>query len=81
MVLGTREDTEFVKIRNECSRSCSLSANSSWLVGFREAGALAEAKRTEIEADMRAFFETQEKDETGFWVPTSSWLVTARNPG
>ena len=49
---------------------------------FREAGEeLAEAKRPEIEADMRAFFESHERNETGIWVPTSSWVITARNPG
>ncbi len=49
---------------------------------FREAGEeLAEAKRPVIEADMKAFFESQERDETGIWVPTSSWVITARNPG
>jgi len=49
---------------------------------FREAGEdLAEARRAVIEADMRAFFESQERDEDGIWVPTSSWVITARNPG
>jgi len=48
---------------------------------FREAGEeLAEAKRPEIEADMRAFFESNEHDEIGVWVPTSSWVITASNP-
>ncbi len=47
---------------------------------FREAGALAEAKRLEIEADMRRFFESQEIDEQGIWVLTSSWVISARNP-
>jgi len=48
---------------------------------FREAGDLAERKRPEIEADMRRFFETQERDDTGIWAPTSSWVITGRNPG
>jgi ubiquinone/menaquinone biosynthesis C-methylase UbiE len=48
---------------------------------FREAGEeLAEAKRPEIEAEMRAFFESNEHDEIGIWVPTSSWVISARNP-
>jgi len=54
-----------------------------WPAGevFREAGAdLAEAKRPEIEAEMCAFFEAQEQDEIGIWVPTSSWVISARNP-
>jgi len=48
---------------------------------FREAGALAEARRPEIEAEMRAYFEAQERDERGIWVDTSSWVITGRNPG
>jgi len=48
---------------------------------FREAGDLAEERRPQIEADMRAYFETQERNEAGIWVPTSSWLISARNPG
>lgn len=48
---------------------------------FREAGDLAEAKRGEIEAAMRAYFETLERDAQGIWAPTSSWVITGRNPG
>ncbi len=49
---------------------------------FREAGDdLAEAKRPEIESEMRAFFESQERDDKGIWAPTSSWVISARNPG
>jgi ubiquinone/menaquinone biosynthesis C-methylase UbiE len=49
---------------------------------FREAGEeLAEAKRPEIESEMRTFFESQERDENGIWAPTSSWVISARNPG
>ncbi len=48
---------------------------------FREAGSeLAEAKRGAIEAEMRAYFESQERDEKGIWAPTSSWVISARNP-
>jgi ubiquinone/menaquinone biosynthesis C-methylase UbiE len=48
---------------------------------FREAGEeLAEAKRPEIEREMRVFFESQERDEKGIWSPTSSWVISARNP-
>ena len=37
---------------------------------FREAGEeLAEAKRPEIEQEMRTFFENQERDENGFGLP------------
>ncbi|MDA7430302.1 class I SAM-dependent methyltransferase [Primorskyibacter aestuariivivens] len=48
---------------------------------YREAGDLAEEKRPGIVADMKAFFESQERDDVGIWVPTSSWVITARNPG
>ncbi|MDF0603509.1 class I SAM-dependent methyltransferase [Psychromarinibacter sp. C21-152] len=48
---------------------------------FREAGEeLAEAKRADIEDEMRRFFESQERNEAGIWVPTSSWVISARNP-
>jgi ubiquinone/menaquinone biosynthesis C-methylase UbiE len=49
---------------------------------FREAGKdLAEAKRPDIEREMRAYFDTLEKDGQGIWAPTSSWVISARNPG
>jgi len=49
---------------------------------FREAGKeLAEAKRADIEAEMLDFFESLENDEIGVWAPTSSWVISARNPG
>jgi ubiquinone/menaquinone biosynthesis C-methylase UbiE len=49
---------------------------------FREAGEeLAATKRPEIESEMRTFFESQERDENGIWAPTSSWVISARNPG
>ena len=49
---------------------------------FREAGEkLAEAKRPAIEADMRAYFDTLEHDTQGIWAPTSSWVISAHNPG
>ena len=48
---------------------------------FREAGEeLAEAKRADIEAEMLDFFDSLENDETGIWAPTSSWVISARNP-
>ena len=49
---------------------------------FREAGEeLAEAKHPQIESEMRTFFESQERDEKGIWALTSSWVISARNPG
>lgn len=47
---------------------------------FREAGALAEAKRPEIEAALTEMFEAQEKTDEGIWMMSSSWIVTGRNP-
>ena len=48
---------------------------------FREAGEeRAEAKRAEIERDMRDYFAGQEADGDGIWAPTSSWVITGRNP-
>lgn len=48
---------------------------------FREAGeALAEARRPAIESEMRSFFESQERDADGIWAPSSSWVISARNP-
>ena len=47
---------------------------------YREAGDLAEAKRPKIETEMLEFFNSQERDETGIWVPTSSWVISGRNP-
>jgi hypothetical protein len=48
---------------------------------FREAGQeLAESRRHLIESDMRAYFETLERDAKGIWAPTSSWVISGRNP-
>lgn len=48
---------------------------------FREAGEeLAEAKRPEIEREMRDYFESLETDIDGIWAPTSSWVISGRNP-
>ena len=44
-------------------------------------GDIAEAKRPEIESEMRAYFESQERDDKGIWALTSSWVISARNPG
>ncbi|MEM9910844.1 MAG: hypothetical protein AAF922_08675 [Pseudomonadota bacterium] len=47
---------------------------------FREVGDLAKHKRDVIKADMPAFLDGQERDEQGICVPTSSRVITARNP-
>jgi ubiquinone/menaquinone biosynthesis C-methylase UbiE len=45
---------------------------------FREAGAAGEARRTEIEAALADMFKRVETREGGFWMDSSSWLITAR---
>jgi ubiquinone/menaquinone biosynthesis C-methylase UbiE len=47
---------------------------------FREAGALGEAKREEIEAALTKMFVRAESTAEGLWMDSSSWLITARNP-
>lgn len=47
---------------------------------FREAGALAEEMRPEIEAALAAMFEGVIAREGGLWMNSSSWLITATNP-
>lgn len=48
---------------------------------FREAGEEhAELKRAEIERDMSDYFASQEADRDGIWAPTSSWVISGRNP-
>lgn len=45
----------------------------------REAGALAEGRRAEIEAALRDALARYARDD-GVWMPSSSWTVTATNP-
>lgn len=47
---------------------------------FREAGALGEERRTEVEAALADMFSTVETNDRGLWMDSSSWLITARNP-
>lgn len=47
---------------------------------FREAGALAEARRPEIEAALARMFRSVIAREGGLWMDSSSWLITARAP-
>jgi ubiquinone/menaquinone biosynthesis C-methylase UbiE len=47
---------------------------------FREAGDLAEQRRDEIEQALREALAPYEQDE-GIVMPSSSWTITARNPG
>ncbi|MCY1128490.1 methyltransferase domain-containing protein [Frigidibacter sp. RF13] len=47
---------------------------------FREAGALAEARRPEIEAALAELFREVSAREGGLWMDSSSWLITARAP-
>jgi hypothetical protein len=47
---------------------------------YREAGALAEARRDEIEAALRQELGAHARDD-GVWMNSSSWTVCARSPG
>ena len=47
---------------------------------FREAGALGERRRTEVETALAAMFDTVDRDDHGLWMDSSSWLITATNP-
>ena len=47
---------------------------------FREAGAMAEAKRPEIEAALARAIRAQKSDADGIVMPSSSWVITATNP-
>ncbi|MDD9877757.1 MAG: methyltransferase domain-containing protein [Magnetovibrio sp.] len=48
---------------------------------FREAGDEAEAKRPEIEAALAEAIERQRSDADGIVMPSSSWVISAVNPG
>ncbi|MCA8879201.1 MAG: class I SAM-dependent methyltransferase [Rhodobacteraceae bacterium] len=48
---------------------------------FRVAGALAEQRRPEIEAALAEMYAAEEQAEDGIWMNSSSWVITARNPG
>ncbi len=48
---------------------------------FREAGDLAEAKRPEIEAALADAIDRQVRDAEGIVMDSSSWVISARNPG
>ncbi len=47
---------------------------------FREAGALAESKRTEIEAALTVTINSQRKASDGVVMDSSSWVISAINP-
>jgi ubiquinone/menaquinone biosynthesis C-methylase UbiE len=47
---------------------------------FREAGALAESKRSEIEAALAAAIDAQKKVSDGVVMDSSSWVISAINP-
>lgn len=47
---------------------------------FREAGALGEERRADIEAALTKLFRTVETNAEGLWMDSSSWLITALNP-
>ena len=47
----------------------------------REAGALADGRRAEIEAALRDALQRHVRDDGRVWMQSSSWTITARNPG
>lgn len=47
---------------------------------FREAGAQAEAKRAEIEAEMATAIKAKKKDVDGIVMDSSSWIISGKNP-
>ncbi|WP_114966275.1 class I SAM-dependent methyltransferase [Alkalilacustris brevis] len=47
---------------------------------FREAGAEAEEKRTQIEAALEEAINRQKRDSDGIVMDSSSWFISARNP-
>ena len=47
---------------------------------FREAGALGEARRAEIEAALAAAIDAQKKASDGVVMDSSSWVISAINP-
>ena len=48
---------------------------------FREAGQEAEDKRSEIEAALAEAISAQKTDAEGIVMPSSSWVISGRNPG
>ena len=48
---------------------------------FREAGELAEKKRSEIETALAEAIDAQTRDADGIVMDSSSWVISARNPG
>jgi hypothetical protein len=47
---------------------------------FREAGAEAEAKRSEIEMALAEAINTQKKEADGIVMDSSSWVISGKNP-
>ena len=48
---------------------------------YREAGEEAEAKKTEITAALTEALQDQKKTDQGLMMPSSSWVISAVNPG
>jgi len=48
---------------------------------FREAGEEAEEKRNEIEGAMADAIDAHKTEAEGIVMPSSSWVIGARNPG
>lgn len=47
---------------------------------FREAGAIGEERRADVEAALAEMFSKVETDAEGLWMDSSSWVITARTP-
>jgi ubiquinone/menaquinone biosynthesis C-methylase UbiE len=48
---------------------------------YREAGAAAESQRAEIEKALAAAIDRQKREADGIVMDSSSWVISARNPG
>jgi len=93
MVTGMMKSAGFEDIRFErvdapvlVGRTVQDAINFQLAIGpagevFREAGEQAEAKRAVIEADLAAAINAQKMNTEGIVMDSSSWVISAANPG
>lgn len=81
------EDIEFTRVDAQVlvGKSVSDAIDFQLALGpagevFREAGDLAEKKRPEIEAALAEAIQKETASEEGIFMPSSSWVISARNP-
>lgn len=81
------EDIEFTRVDAQVlvGKSVSDAIDFQLALGpagevFREAGDLAEKKRPEIEAALAEAIRKETASEEGIFMPSSSWVISARNP-